>query len=188
MYTQLPTTSPQEQIDIISGMQALINKLTAANIQGTHWYAGGVVPWELAGFGNDSVGIANQIWVCELQVPFNTLVTGLAFLIGTVGGTDKAIAIFYDGVGNVLANSALAGTTVGTASTFQRLAFVTAHPAGIGLHYVGIQTNGTTARLQTQQGGNHNAGVITGQTFGTPTAITPPSTFTANSAPVVMTY
>jgi hypothetical protein len=155
--------------------------------QGTHFYAGGYVPVSFTD-GNDTTDITNDIWVNEVRIRGNTLITGVSYLIGSVGTTDTVIAILYDSSGNVLAYSALAGTTVGTAETFQRLPFVTAYQASPGLYYIGISTNGTHAHLQTQVAGNHNAGVITGQTFGTPTAITPPSTFTANKGPIAMLY
>lgn len=156
--------------------------------QDTHNYAGGVVPTATTS-GTDTFGIATVIWVSEVFIPANSLITGVSYLIGSVGGTDKAIAVLYDAAGNVVANSDTAGTTVGTTATMQRLAFVTAYAAkGPGLYYIGISTNGTTAKIRTQVFGDHNCGQITAQTFGTLVAITPPTTFTASQGPIAMTY
>lgn len=189
MYLQLGQTNPLQLQDRVANIEVNLNAGQVANLAGTHWYAGGFVPPTLASGGTDTTGVATQLWVSELRIEKNTLVTGISFLIGSVGGTDKVIASLYDVNGNLLANSALAGATVGTASTFQRLAFAAAYAAGPGLYYVAISTNGTTAKLQTQAAGDHNCGVITAQTFGTlTTPITPPATFTAAKGPIAMTY
>src|ERR1017187_2117467 len=188
-YQQLSATTPIVLTDRVANIEAELTAGEVANLVGTHNYAGVFVPSALATGGTDTTGIATQLWVCELQIVKNTLLTGLSYLIGSVGGTDKAIAALYDSAGNLLANSALAGATVGSASTFQRLAFTATFQAKPGLYYVMVSTNGTTAHIQTQAAGDHNAGVITAQTFGTlTTPITPPSTFTAAKAPIVMTY
>jgi len=184
---KLAVTSGEDWIARLQNVENDLQASEVTSLRGTHIYAGEFVP-QTTTTGTDTAGVATQIWVGELRIGSNTLLTGLSYLIGSVGGTDKAIAILYDSAGNVLANSALAGTTVGTTATMQRLPFVTAYAAGPGLYYVGISTNGTTAKLRTQAFGDTNAGVITGQTFGTLAAITPPSTFTASQAPVVMTY
>ena len=98
------------------------------------------------------------------------------------------IVFLFDSSGNVLATSAVAGVTVGTLATFQRVPFITPFPAGPGLYYVGVQTNGTTAHIRTQAAGDHNTGTDTTQTFGTPVKTTPPTSFTAANGPIAMTY
>ncbi len=186
-YLQLTETNPVTLSGRIDAIEADLNAREVTSIAGTHLYAGEFVPAALT-TGTDTAGVSTVIWVSELRINGNVLITGLSYLIGSVGGTDKAIAILYDSAGNVLASSALAGATVGTAATFQRLAFIAAYKAGPGLYYVGISTNGTTAKIRTQAAGDHNTGQITGQTFGTLVAITPPTTFTAAMAPIVMTF
>ncbi len=186
-YQRLAVTTGEDFTTRVANIETDLQASELAGLRGTHVYAGEFVP-QTTTAGTDTAGVATQVWVGELRITSNTLLTGLSYLIGSVGGTDKAIAILYDSLGNVLANSALAGVTVGTTATMQRLPFVTAYPAGPGLYYVGISTNGTTAKIRTQAFGDTNAGVITAQTFGTLVAITPPSTFTASQAPVVMTY
>jgi hypothetical protein len=186
-YLQLPTTTPIVLGDRVTNLETTMGLGQVPGFSGAHKYSLGGPPATLTS-GTDTTGIAQAIWVTEHQIEKNTLITGISYLIGTVGGTDKAIAILYSSTGAVLATSALAGTTVGTLATFQRLAFVTPFQAGPGLYYIGIQTNGTTAHIRTQAGGDHNTGEITGQTFGTPTAITVPTTFTTANGPYVMTY
>jgi hypothetical protein len=189
MFNLLNQPATEDLSTRVGNLEAFEISKQNPGLLGLHFYAGGFVPPALATGGTDTTGIATQLWVSELRINANTLITGLSFLIGSVGGTDKVIVSLYDANGNLVANSALAGATVGTASTFQRVAFTAAYSAAPGLYYVVVSTNGTTAKIQTQAAGDHNCGVITGQVFGTlPATITPPSTFTAAKGPIVMTY
>lgn len=150
-------------------------------------YTGGVAPLA-ATSGTDTTPANGKVFISAIQVPHNMTITGISYLIGSVGGTDKAIAILFDSSGAVVANSAVAGVTVGTAATFQRLPFTTAYATkGPGLYFVGIVMNGTTARLRTHAAGDHPTDSVS-QTFGTPVAITPPTTFTADEGPIAVLY
>ena len=138
--------------------------------------------------GTDTTPADGRTYVTAIMLPANVTITGISYLIGTVGGTDKAIAILFSAAGAVLAYSALAGVTVGTTATMQQLPFTAAYTApGPGQYFVGIVMNGTTARIRTQIFGDHPAGYFD-QTFGAPVAITPPTTFTTARSPIVMTY
>ena len=117
------------------------------------------------------------------------LVTGIAFLIGATGGTDKVIVELHDSTGALIATSALAGATVGTAGTYQQVAFTAPVTIPAGVYFLALQLNGTTARFAT-----YNApttmlltGSATG-TFGTSAAITPPTTYTAGVGPIALLY
>lgn len=138
--------------------------------------------------GTDTAGINGTVFVTELFVPTNCTVTGISYLIGSVGGTDKAIALLFNSAGAVLATSAVAGTTVGTTATMQHLDFITPYAAiGPGLYFVGVQYNGNTAKIRTGVFGD-KATTSAAQTFGTPASITAPTTFTTALGPIVMTY
>lgn len=143
--------------------------------------------------GTDTTPASGTQFVTSVFVPANKTLTGVSYLVGSVGGTDKAYAVLYSASGAVLANSTLAssGTTVGTLATQQTLAFTSTYACkGPAMYYVGISMNGTTARLRTVpahcQGGIF-AGSVS-QTHGTVAAITVPTTFTADKAPVVFLY
>lgn len=185
-YQQLVQTPPEILTDRVYAIETDLIARETPGLVGTHIYAAECVPLVLTS-GTDTAGIAGQLWISELRINANILITGLSFLIGSVGGTDKVIVQLYDSNGNILATSALAGATVGTAATFQRVALITPYKAGPGLYYVAVQYNGVTAKLRTVAAGDHNAGVVS-QTFGTPVAIAVPTTFTAASAPYLMTY
>ncbi len=185
-YTQLTEVTPETLSDRLTNLEALQRLTEYPSLMGTRFYAGGIAPIA-ATSGTDTAGVNGTVWIGELKLCQNTLITGLAYLIGSVGGTDKAIAMLFSSSGALLANSAVAGATVGTAATFQNLDFTTAYQANPGLYFVGIQFNGTTAKIRTHATGYHLTTSVS-QTFGTPVAITPPTSFTADKAPFVSTY
>ena len=119
--------------------------------------------------------------------------TGIQYLVGSVGGTDKVIASLHDSTGAVVANSATAGATVGTAAQVQQVAFTsTAAIQGGRFYWLALTFNGTTAKFRTVPAYcNAGSGVIGNgvtQTFGTVAAFTPPTTFTADKVPVCSLY
>lgn len=138
--------------------------------------------------GTDTTPVNGTVFFGELFLPVGRTLTGVGYLIGSVGGTDKAIATLYDRAGAVLVTSALAGVTVGTTATIQELPFTATYDAvGPALYYVSISMNGTTARLRTHVAGGIRDGSATG-TFGTLASITPPTTSTGTKAPVAYVY
>src|SRR3954465_1348249 len=95
--------------------------------------------------GTDTTPANGTQFVTSLFLPVGKLLTGVAFLIGSVGGTDKVYAVLYDGGGAVLASSSVAtgGATVGTAANQQTLAFTATYQAiGGRMYYAGISING----------------------------------------------
>lgn len=138
--------------------------------------------------GTDVACTNGTLYYAGLWVPGEVLVRGIGYLIGSVGGTDKVIVSLHDAGGAVLANSATAGTTVGTAANSQEVSFTAALQLnGPGLYLLGLTFNGTTAKFRgipAYCDGGKIAGSAT-QTFGTVAAFTPSSTrFTADKGPV----
>ncbi len=123
--------------------------------------------------GTSTQGIANQQWVTAVWIPANCTITGLAYLIGTTGGTDTS------------------GTTVGTAANIQSLAFTTPYAAiGPARYWAAVQTNGTAAYIRTVPAQTSVAlgGTVT-NTVSVPAAtITAPTGFVADTLPVISTY
>ena len=121
-----------------------------------------------------------------------TVVTGIRALIGATGGTDKFIYELHDSAGNLVATTALAGVTVGTAGTYQSIPFtapVTLPATITNPYFIVVQSNGTTAKIATYN--SPTASRLTGSatgTFGTSAAITPPTTYTAGVGPVAILY
>ena len=143
--------------------------------------------------GTDTAFADGTQFVTSIFIPVNKTITGVAYLVGSVGGTDKVYAVLYDADGAVLANSSLTGggATVGTAAQIQTLDLTATYAAkGPALFYVGISANGGTAKLRTVPvylGFGIYANSVS-QTHGTVAAITEPVTFTAGKAPYVYVY
>lgn len=143
----------------------------------------------LATAGTDTACDNGSRFWGEIDIPSNTTVTGIAYLIGSVGGTDKAIVELHNSTGALVATSALAGTTVGTAANLQKIPFTAPYAATAGKYYIAVQFNGTTAKFRTHAipGGAFVAASAAG-TFGTSATITPGTTYTADKAPIACTY
>lgn len=141
--------------------------------------------------GTDTACTNGTGYCGSIFVPGNMTITGVEYLIGSVGGTDKVIASLHDSAGVLLANSALAGATVGTAANTQQVAFTSTYAAvGPATYYICLTFNGTTAKFRSVpafcQGGVMGNSVT--QTFGTAATFTAPTTFTADKVPVAWIY
>lgn len=121
--------------------------------------------------------------------PPNTTITGIAILMGSVGGTDNLIVELHDSTGAIVATSALAGTLAGTANVWQQIPFTAPYSAPAGTYFAVVQSNGTTAKpaVVNSPTSPHLTGSATGA-FGTSAAITPPTTYTTGLGPSVLLY
>ena len=146
--------------------------------------------------GTDTTPVAGTRFTSSIQIPYTMTLTGIGYLIGTEGGTDKVLVELHDADGTLIANSALtvAGApTVGTLATFQEVPFTApVEVLGPGTYYLSVTMNGTTARLRTIPTARGASQVLltksaTG-TFGTVGNLTVPTTFTAGVAPIAYTY
>jgi hypothetical protein len=144
-----------------------------------------------------------QLWVTDIFVPVNRLITTVGVLQGGTATTDNILVAIYDAKGNLLASSALAGKLLATTNIFTELALAldgkgnTLNANGLQLYgpaqyYIAVQGNGTAAgAIQTVPAPYLDicAGAVTAGTFGTlPNPITVPTTFTAAKAPIVYVY
>lgn len=159
--------------------------LQALTLGITNWYP------NTATSGTDVTNTANTLYYTSLYVPGQAFVTGVQFLIGSVGGTDKVIASICDIAGNLLANSAIAGVLVGTAANTMQVPLTTPRKLdGPNQYIVGLTFNGTTAHFRAIPAftGSGLAGSVA-QTFGTPANIVVPATpFTADKSPIISLY
>lgn len=138
---------------------------------------------------NGTAGAATTMFCTELNLPVPKLLTNLEVLLGTTVGTDKLILALYPGAGgSALAWTALAGTTTGTASTYQAIALVTNYYAVAGDYFVCVQDNGSTDTLRMVVTGVNDQILTKGQTsstFGTLPTLTAPTSFTTAVGPYV---
>lgn len=135
-------------------------------------------------------GASTTLYVTSIYVPADMTVTNINVLAGGTVGTNAIIGTLYNSAGTLIGNSALAGTATSGANTFQTLALVTAKAIqGPGIYFVGIQANGTTDNVRTIAAstfvGRLGAAQTSQPAFGSPGNITPPTSFTANTAPIV---
>ncbi len=143
--------------------------------------------------GATTTQVAGTIWFSQLFIPANATLTGACVLNGATVGTDKYIVALYDAAGNVLANSATAGTTTASASLYQCIAFAsTVSVTGPASYFAAIQTNGTTDNFFTYKTGGaplkYGTQSQTG-VFGTVAAMTTPTTtFTTAKGPLMIVY
>lgn len=137
-------------------------------------------------------GGTGTTYYTTIYVPFTQKWTGLQALEGaTAGGTDKFIYALWDSDGNTLATSALAGTATNSVNGFQQMAFTTPQLIpGPARYWVGVQTNGMTDTLRLVAASTFIDifGNSAAQTFGTISAITPATSLTATTAPIMCLY
>jgi len=132
--------------------------------------------------GTNSTSIAAELYCTEVRLPYNRLLVGYAPHIATTGGTDKWLVALYDSAGNLVANSAVAGATVGSAYAWQATAFSSAYYAvGPAQYFACLMSNGTTATIDTVTAGT-NDNLLTFKsasagTFGTLPNFTAPTAF-----------
>ena len=160
----------------------------------TRFWVGGL-PVAQAG-GTSTTPTANRVYLGATKIDQACQLTGIGYSIGGTGGTDKAIVLLYDALGNPLAWSAVAGTTVGTADRFQELAFTTKlDVVSPGMYFIGVAYNGNTARIRLHDssagalGDSSTIGgyVASGVSFGSqPGPITVPTT--VGACPMAYTY
>ena len=176
---------------------------TTALVTGVATLTGGVangIPRNIGTWNNNTAtsgtdtACSNGTAYCgSIFVPANCTVTGIQYLVGSVGGTDSVVASLHNSSGTLLANSALAGATVGTAAQVQQVALTSTYAAvGPAYYFLAVTFNGTTAKFRTIpahcQAGSGVIGNGVTQTFGTAATFTAPTTFTADKVPVASLY
>lgn len=144
-------------------------------------------------FGNglDKTMVAGSRYYSSYQIGNPLLVTGIAIKVGGTGGTDNWLFELHGPTGLLLATTATAGTTAGTANTWQKIDLTATYNVTVpGTYFVAIQSAGTTAKFDSVNA-PATTGLLTGSatgTFGTGASITVPTTYTANLGPKVMLY
>lgn len=144
--------------------------------------------------GTDTTPADGTLFLTSIIPPVNYTVKGVGYVIGSVGGTDRVVVNLWSAAGANLAQSTTTsnGTVCGTTATYQKIDFTSTYAVTAGtLYYIGVAAKGNTCRLRTVPVGadlnNVYAGSVS-QTHGATTAITPPTTFTADKAPVCFLY
>lgn len=143
-----------------------------------------------AGTTDTSPGLSGKVWYSSIFIPATMTLTGISWLVGTIGGTNQVIVALYNNAGTVVANSNLSpGTTAGALATWQDVPFTGTYAAiGPARYFVSLSFNGTTPRFRSVDAAHHLlTGSATGA-FGILASITPPTSFTTGLGPVLHTY
>lgn len=145
--------------------------------------------------GTDTAPIAGTRYWSSIQINERMTITGLAYLIGSVGlvSGDKVIVELHDGAGALIATSVLAGTAVGTPGTVQQVPFLNNITVeGPGQYFISVQFSTSAPRFRSLAAGTAAAQTVTtgsaAGTFGVSIAITPGSAFNADAGPIAFTY
>lgn len=142
--------------------------------------------------GTDTSCDNGGIWAASVFIPANCTLTGIQYLVGSTGGTDSVVVGLYNNAGTLVANSALAGATVGTAAQVQQVAFTATYAAvGPARYFVAVQFNGTTAKLRTIPAycGLRTTRIKQAGVFGTLAALSPvPTANVADVGAIASTY
>lgn len=134
----------------------------------------------------DSTPSATIVNIGEVLVPNNVTVTGVANFSGSVASGNLKVGL-ADSTGAIVATSA-STAMVGTDS-YQRIPFTGTVALLPGTYYILVFYDNATARYNSPPLGSFGAAQQTGQVYATGfTAITAPSTFTANVAPIASLY
>jgi hypothetical protein len=182
--------APNGQINNFSG------RLTVPSIP-----IGGVAYGSL---GTNTTDVSGQLWITDLFLPYNRVVSTIGVLAGGTATTDNWLAAIYDSYGVLIASTAVAGKTLSGANTFQTQAIALTYARGTTTgataatsvqlfgpqqYFVVVQGNGTAAgAFRTVATATYIDVIATSVsgTFGTvPATITVPTTFTADKAPIV---
>lgn len=145
----------------------------------------GNIPAYVSTFGNDNTPVITETYIAQVDVPHACTLTGIAVLNGTVASGNIIVAL-ADDTGAVVAKSA--STAMSGTAAYQRVPFTATVDIVGGTYFVLQQVDNTTARLRGHVLGNFGASKKTGETYGTFTTVTPPTTFTANLGPVASLY
>jgi hypothetical protein len=131
-------------------------------------------------------------WFSSVTLGSGQTFTGISGLVGATGGTDKWIFELHGPTGTLLATTATAGVTAGTAATWQQIPFTATYTVTTpGVYWLVLQANGNTAKYAALNAPT-SLGIYTGTaasgTFGTGASITPTTTYTRGQGPMLMLY
>lgn len=181
---QNPQSAKVSLQTLAAGFLLFSNNVSKTTVAGTRYYSSIDVNAPNPNFQD---GGSDQL------APVATI-TGIQVLVGSVGGTDNWLVELHDINGVLVATSALAGVTAGTAGTWQQIPFTSTVSLVPGTYFLVVQSNGTTAHPAVYNFPAPAAsttplvtGSVTG-TFGTSANFTPATTYTANVGPVALPY
>lgn len=139
----------------------------------------GTAPPVAATTGTDATAVNTQTVITEVFVPVNATITGVKWL-GLASSTGNVQFSLADSTGAVITAAQTASTATAATANYQTAAFATPYVLkGPGKYFILMQNSGSN-HYRAHAVGNFGASVKTAETYGTFTAVTPPTTFTAD--------
>ena len=138
--------------------------------------------------GTDTTPSATETYIAEVLVPGpgSVTITGISLFNGSANAGNIQLAL-ADSAGNIVAQTA--STAASGTDAYQDVPLTAAYTAvGPATYYVLLQNNNTSNRFNSHTFGRFGASKKTGETFGTFTTITPPTTFTTALGPIATLY
>jgi hypothetical protein len=137
--------------------------------------------------GNDSTAVNTETYIIEVFIPVNTTLTGVSWM-GLATSTGNVQFSLATSAGVPIAAAQTASTATAGTANYQTAAFVTPYAAIGPAKYLILMQNSGSNHYRAHTIGNFGASKKTGETYGTFTTVTPPTTFTTNLAPIIDTY
>lgn len=148
-------------------------------------FTGGISP-SSATFGTDTTPVITETYIAEIVIPAGTTVTGIALLNGSAVAGNIKLAI-ADSSGLVLHETA--STAASGTAAYQRVPLTSVlYASETATYYILLQNSSASNRFRSLPFGNFGASKKTGETYGTWTQVTPPTTFTADLGPIAGLY
>lgn len=176
----VPTTPSNWQVVIESPVQNFVGG-TAPTV----FHSGQAAPVAVT-TGTDATAVNTETYIVEVFIPVQTTLTGVKWL-GLATSTGNVQFSLADSTGAVITAAQSASTATAATANYQTAAFAATYVAKPGKYFVLMQNSGSN-HYRAHAMGNFGAAKKTGETYGTFTAVTPPTTFTADIAPILDVY
>lgn len=171
-----------------SNWQAVIESPVQNFVGGTAptvFHSGSAAPVAV-GTGTDATAVNTETYIVEVFIPVQTTLTGIKWL-GLASSTGNVQFSLADSTGAVISAAQSASTATAATANYQTAAFAATYVAKPGKYFVLMQNSGSN-HYRAHALGNFGAAKKTGETYGTFTAVTAPTTFTADIAPILDVY
>ncbi len=152
----------------------------------TVFHSGGIGA-TVATMGTDATAVNTETYIVEVFIPHNCTITGISFLLNA-SATGNITGALATSTGAIITGAKTASTAATAAAAYQQIPFATPYVAvGPAKYFVLMQNSGSN-HYQAHVVGNFGASKKTGETYGTITAVTAPTTFTTNLGPICDLY
>lgn len=190
--TSLTITQANSRIDLIptsaSNWQVIIDAPTQTGWAGTAptvFNVGNFKPAAVTD-GTDSTAVITETYIGQIDIPVQTTLTGIQWM-GLAASTGNVQFSLADSTGAVITAAQTASTATAGTANYQTAAFAATYVAKPGKYFLLMQNSGLN-HFRSHIVGAFGCSKKTGETYGTFTAVTPPTTFTTVVCPIATTY